>query len=217
MVNDWLRQQRLAAGALTYVAARRFGPGCVGLGVGPPKAASTAVIIEDEQTDRGRKVSVKALTVDPMNEPRHRSALSRSDFLERKPKGLLQTHAGVMVAKLDVFHDNKGFPAWVFGAPRWQRSAGQKAPSSDGQRGGQKSPGGLGIHRGQTPMTTQGVSAETLRPPSWHTSSFGASALLLDHLAEPLHAFVANEWPGGAVRGPIEAYFAARAREATPA
>jgi len=95
-------------------------------GFGPLNAAPVAVVIEDEHTNRGRNIFVKALaalTVDLTNYPRHRRALSSSDLLERNPKGSLQTHAGLTVAKPDVLYDNKGSPAWVFDAHRTIRVA----------------------------------------------------------------------------------------------
>ena len=79
------------------------------------RAASTAVIIEDEQTDRGRKISVvalAALVVDGLHEVVGRSALSNSNFLERSPEGVLQAHAGFMPADTDGSFENQGFSAF---------------------------------------------------------------------------------------------------------
>jgi hypothetical protein len=87
--------------ALTRIAA----------GFGPFRAASTAVVIENEQTDHGREIGVEAFAVDGLKEATYRRPLSSRYALERIPEGVLEGHAGSMPADTDASFHNQGFPA----------------------------------------------------------------------------------------------------------
>ena len=90
----------------------------------PPSRILLPIIIEDKQTDCGRKIRVLALAaflVDSRNELAYRNALSISDAFQLIPESGLQAHAGFMAVQADASLENLRFSAWLFGSFGHQR------------------------------------------------------------------------------------------------